>query len=80
MEFKIEAMSLDLTDIELIAAQILQQLHSGEIHNGCSMSAVSSPVTEAWDRANELAEKVNISPAKKKNLINRLDLYYTNTN
>ena len=37
------------------------------------MSGMSSPVTEAWDKAHELSETYNLSCEQKKNMFKELD-------
>jgi len=54
-------MSLSLEQIELAAKQIVQKLESGELVKGCSMSALQTPITEAWELAQELVEKNALS-------------------
>ena len=54
-------MNFSLTCIEEAADQIIQKLKSGEIKEACCMASISSPVTEAWDKAHELLINASLS-------------------
>jgi hypothetical protein len=66
-------MTLTISDIEKEATEILQKIKSGELMDGCSMSAVQTPATEAWEIATSLSEKRIISPIQKIEILSKLD-------
>ena len=66
-------MSLTISDIEKEAKDILYKINSGELIDGCSMSAVETPTTEAWEIATKFSEKRKISSIQKIELFSKLD-------
>ncbi|AFP32704.1 hypothetical protein [Marinobacter sp. BSs20148] len=66
-------MNLTISDIEKEAKDILHKITSGELIDGCSMSAVETPTTETWEIATNLSEKRKISTIQKIELFSKLD-------
>lgn len=66
-------MNLTIADIEKEAKKILQKIKSGELIDGCSMSAIQTPTNEAWEIATNLCEKNEISSIQRIELISKLD-------
>jgi len=66
-------MSLSISDIQKEALRIYTDIQSGELVDACSMSAVNTPVKEAWSTAEELIEKGPLSSLDRKQLIALLD-------
>lgn len=65
-------MSFNLAQIEKQADKIRQMLKSGELVDGCCMSAVQTPAKEAWERAGELIENETLSYNQKQELFSIL--------
>ena len=66
-------MSFNLAQIEKQAEKIRQMLKSGELIDGCCMSAAQTPVREAWEIAQELTENETLSDVQKHKLFSKLD-------
>jgi hypothetical protein len=66
-------MILTISDIEKEAKKILQKIKSGELIDGCSMSAVQTPAMEAWEIATSLSEKNEIASNQRIEIISKLD-------
>jgi len=66
-------MSLTVDDIEKEAKKILQKIKSGELIDGCSMSAVQTPTVEAWEIATNLSENGALSSIHKMEVFSKLD-------
>lgn len=65
-------MNLCLTDIENEAENIILKIKTGELIDGCSMSAIQTPTMEAWGIAQELAEKSTLSSKDKQDIFSKL--------
>jgi len=68
-----ELMSLTIKDIQKEALRIYTEIQSGELVDACSMSAVNTPVKEAWSTAEDLVDKGPLSTLERKQLIALLD-------
>ena len=66
-------MTYTVLDIEKEADKILLMMQSGELVEGCSMSALQTPATEAWETATRLSENCTLSSDQKNELILNLD-------
>lgn len=66
-------MSFNLAQIEKQAEKIRLKIRSGELIDGCCMSAVQTPVREAWEIAQELTENETLSDVQKQKLFSKLD-------
>jgi len=66
-------MSFDLNLIIQAAEQITQKIKTGEITEACCMSATSSPVTEAWDLAKQLADNTHLSTTQQQIILKNLN-------
>ena len=66
-------MSFNLAQIEKEAESIRQMLKSGELVDGCCMSAVQTPAKEAWERAGELTENETLTDNHKHKLFSILE-------
>lgn len=64
---------LNLRDIDREAEKLLQKIHSGELAEGCCMSAVQTPSMEAWETAQDLADNSTLSSTNKRDLLSKLD-------
>ena len=62
-------MSLSITDIRKEALRMYTDIQSGELVDACSMSAVNTPVKEAWSATEDLIEKGPLSSQDRKQLI-----------
>ncbi len=65
-------MPFDIKLIDQAAEQIQQRLASGEIVEACCMSAMTTPVTESWEAARELAENASLSTGQQQVLLQGL--------
>jgi hypothetical protein len=66
-------MNISITDIDKEAEKIIHKIKSGELIDGCSMSAIQTPTTEAWERAQELTDSGALSPISAKEILSKLD-------
>lgn len=66
-------MSLSIADIQKEALRIYTDIQSGELVDACSMSAVNTPVKEAWSTTEDLVDKGPLSSQDREQLIALLD-------
>lgn len=65
----VDVMPFEMYLIDQAAGQIRQRLANGEIVEACCMSAMTTPVTESWEAARELAENADLSTRQQKILL-----------
>ncbi|HHJ35033.1 MAG TPA: hypothetical protein ENJ87_04640 [Gammaproteobacteria bacterium] len=66
-------MELTLEQIDKEADRIKEKCQSGELMDGCSMSAIQTPAREAWDVAHELIENNMMTALQRKEVFSSLD-------
>ncbi|MBE9559391.1 MAG: hypothetical protein IMF15_01315 [Proteobacteria bacterium] len=66
-------MTFDLSLIDQAARTIRQRIKTGELSEACCMSSVATPVTEAWDMAQELAADSPLSSEQQQNILKFLN-------
>jgi len=66
-------MSFTSSYIEKEAEKILQKIRSGELIDGCCMSAAQTPTTEAWEIAINLSDNSALSSIQKTEIFSKLD-------
>ena len=62
-------MTFDLSLIDQAARSIRQRIETGELSEACCMSSVATPITEAWDSAQQLAENSPLSSEQQQALL-----------
>jgi hypothetical protein len=65
------AFNIDL--INQAAEKIKRQIETGEISEACCMASIATPVTEAWEIAQELAEQSQLSQEQQHTILSFLN-------
>ncbi len=66
-------MQINIKVLNQQATNILAMINSGELQDSCSMSAVQTPVKEAWCIAEDLTEQGELSTTDKDEIYSLLD-------
>jgi len=66
-------MNLSSVMIEKEAHKILLMINSGELRSGCCMSAIQTPITEVWEKAQDLTEKGSLLAIEKNEIFSKLN-------
>ncbi|NOR68835.1 MAG: hypothetical protein GQ532_03930 [Methylomarinum sp.] len=64
---------ITLEVLDKAAELILQRMASGQLVEGCSMSAVQTPVREAWDIAEQLTGQAVLDDVQRQRLLRNLE-------
>lgn len=66
-------MEISITDIDASAEKIIHKMQLGELSEGCCLSAIQTPITEAWEMAKRLADNGELSHIIAKEIFSKLD-------
>lgn len=65
-------MSSTISVIENEAQKIILKIKSGELIDGCSMSAIQTPTIEAWEVATNICEIIELTSMQKTAIFSKL--------